>query len=205
MHNVGNWPCRINTLATGRRRRAGDSAERNHVVPLQEATVGISEAVGSAGDEADSASEVVDSAREATNPASDVTNSASKNVDSERDADAVKTTLDVTKRTCEVAGRKPDAAKKKWDKPKDGRLPVCARKPAEEGRALKVMTWNACGLMKPGRELALLHLLASADVDAATITETEIPSTVINFAGHGYTTILPIVPAGGKTRVVVLV
>jgi hypothetical protein len=71
---------------------------------------------------------------------------------------------------------------------------------------LKLLTWNACRLLAPGRELALVNILTSSGADIATITECEIPEGSGEFSGSGYTRFLP-TPSlqGGKTRVLILV
>jgi hypothetical protein len=43
--------------------------------------------------------------------------------------------------------------------------------------ALRIMMWNANGLLSGGRELALAYLLESNSVDVMVVTETEIPDT----------------------------
>ena len=66
------------------------------------------------------------------------------------------------------------------------------------------MTWNAGGLSN--KENSLAHLLATYKVDVAIITETELSVSIApNYALNGFTTFLPMVEDGEKTRVVALV
>jgi hypothetical protein len=103
---------------------------------------------------------------------------------------------DVTIPAMETVNRARDAAD----------LATEATKAAGRGPSLTLMTWNASRLLSSGRELALLHLLTSLDVDIATVTECEIPETVKEFAVADYTTFFPKVPEGKlKMRVISLV
>ena len=66
------------------------------------------------------------------------------------------------------------------------------------------MTWNARGLSS--KENSLGHLLVTHEVDVAIITEAELSvSLAPNYALSGFTTFLPLVKKGEKTRVVALV
>jgi hypothetical protein len=71
---------------------------------------------------------------------------------------------------------------------------------------LNILTWNAANLARGTKELALSHLLVSNNVDVAVITETELPApSAVVFSINGYTTYLPLVLPGAKTRVLTLV
>jgi hypothetical protein len=71
---------------------------------------------------------------------------------------------------------------------------------------LNILTWNAANLARGTKELALSHLLVTHNVDLAVITETELPApSAVVFSINGYTTYLPLVPPGVKTRVLTLV
>jgi hypothetical protein len=101
---------------------------------------------------------------------------------------------DVTIRAMETVNRARDAAD----------MATEATSAAGRGTSLTLMTWNARRLLSSGSELALLHLLTSADVDVTTVTECEILETVKDFAVAGYTTFFTKVPEGkSKTRVLV--
>jgi hypothetical protein len=101
-------------------------------------------------------------------------------------SDVVDLARDVTIPAIETVNRARDAAD----------LATEATKAAGRGPSLTLMTWNASRPLSSGRELALLHLLTSLDVDVATVTECEIPETVKDFALAGYTTFFPKVPEG---------
>jgi hypothetical protein len=70
---------------------------------------------------------------------------------------------------------------------------------------LRIVTWNANGLLTGSRELALSHLLEYNDVDIMVVTETEITAKAAPFATHGYVTFLPLVREKEKTRTITLV
>lgn len=67
------------------------------------------------------------------------------------------------------------------------------------------LTWNADSLGSFGKELALSNMLADNNVDIVAITEVEYTATDAPFALEGYTTFLPLVEVGAKTRVLLLV
>jgi exonuclease III len=70
---------------------------------------------------------------------------------------------------------------------------------------MRIVTWNANGLLTGSRELALSHLLEYNDVDIMVVTETEITAKAAAFATHGYVTFLPLVREKEKTRTIKLV
>jgi hypothetical protein len=70
---------------------------------------------------------------------------------------------------------------------------------------LVCLTWNAFGLANFGRELTLCNLAASSKADIISVTEVEYRANRAPFAMDGYTTFLPLVEKGAKTRVLVLV
>jgi hypothetical protein len=64
---------------------------------------------------------------------------------------------------------------------------------------MQLLTWNSAGLLKGSKELAHSHLLVSNKVDAAVISEAELPP------GSRYTTFLSLRSTLGRHRVIVLV
>jgi hypothetical protein len=89
------------------------------------------------------------------------------------------------------------------DLPRDDPAPI----QDNSGNASRIicLAWNAEGLAKFGRELALANLATNTGADVIVVSEAELRPSEADFKLEGYTTFSPLTDPGAKTRTLILV